>query len=94
MTDKQLRKLKRSELIELVYHLRKENERLEKLAGGKERTLSQADIDAVAQGVAERLAGNSPGESIPAESAPAESVPAESVSGDAAPEQPAEETDI
>lgn len=84
MTDKQLRKLKRSELIELVYHLRKENERLEKLAGGRERTLSQADIDAVAQGVAERLAGNSPGESVPAES----------VSADAAPEQPAEETDI
>ena len=89
MTDKQLRKLKRSELIELVYHLRKENERLEKLAGGRERTLSQADIDAVAQGVAERLAGNSPGESVHAECAPAESVP-----GDAAPEQPAEETDI
>ena len=89
MTDKQLRKLKRSELIELVYHLRKENERLEKLAGGRERTLSQADIDAVAQGVAERLAGNSPGESIHAETAPAESV-----SADIAPEQPAEETDI
>ena len=65
MTDKQLRKLKRSELIELVYHLKKENERLETLVGGKERTLSQADIDAVAKGVAERLAGNVPEDAVP-----------------------------
>ncbi|MBQ7186977.1 MAG: hypothetical protein IJR91_05025 [Ruminococcus sp.] len=67
MTDKQLRKLKRSELIELVYHLKKENERLETLVGGKERTLSQADIDAVAKGVAERLSGKSPEEASPEE---------------------------
>jgi len=60
MTDKQLRKLKRAELIELVYHLKKENERLETLLGGKERTLSQADIDAVAQGVAAALSGEKP----------------------------------
>lgn len=62
MTDKQLRKLKRDELIELVYHLKKENERLEALIGGKERTLSQADIDAVAEGVAQRLSGKAPAE--------------------------------
>ena len=57
MTDKELRKLKRAELIELVYYLKKENERLENLVGGRERTLSQADIDAVAEGLAARLSG-------------------------------------
>ena len=62
MTDKQLKKLKRAELIELVYYLKKENERLEALIGGKERTLSQADIDAVAKGVADILSGKAEAE--------------------------------
>ena len=62
MTDKQLRKLKRAELIELVYYLKKENERLETLLGGKDRTLSQADINAVAKGVADILSGKAPEE--------------------------------
>ncbi|MBR6102280.1 MAG: hypothetical protein IKP95_07620 [Ruminococcus sp.] len=74
MTDKQLRKLKRAELIELVYYLKKENERLETLVGGKERTLSQADIDAVAKGVAEILSGKAP-EEAPQESSPEEEEP-------------------
>ena len=74
MTDKQLRKLKRAELIELVYYLKKENERLETLVGGKERTLSQADIDAVAKGVAEILSGKAP-EEAPHESSPEEEEP-------------------